>query len=386
MFGISKRQVLFWIALIGAIFYNSYRYPLQINFSGTSPTYSDTPFYLQIGKYIFLLLITLAGFFSIRAPRRSGESKLFFTGVAFIFLVGAARGAAFQQESFFLVGLIPLLACLILLSTRGVKMDLMGRFLGFCILVSLVVNAVQIFLFYTTGRLPALAYEDSLSVRFGSFLDDPNGFAALSFLFIGWLISEFSFRNFLLLVGIIVCVFFTQSATAIVYLGLGCVFLAFSGTGRYRSYALILAVFVCIVAGIYLETHWQDLMELVELKQGSVEVHASLLDVFQNYGAAAFLFGSTEEIFSESWWIYSLRNHGIIFTGIFLFVCLIPVFSAKSQLKNAPSIDQKRFLVAYLVFALYFLIGSANLPFPLIFPINFVYFILGALIVTKRAI
>ena len=38
--------------LVIAFYYLGYRYPLRINSSTTSPTYSDTPGWLQVGKYL----------------------------------------------------------------------------------------------------------------------------------------------------------------------------------------------------------------------------------------------------------------------------------------------------------------------------------------------
>ncbi len=39
------------------LYYYGYRYILRYNDSETSPTYSDTPLVLQIGKYILILLL-----------------------------------------------------------------------------------------------------------------------------------------------------------------------------------------------------------------------------------------------------------------------------------------------------------------------------------------
>lgn len=48
---------IFWWVMVFSLLYSSYRYPLQINFSGTSPNYSDTPEILQMGKYLVLVCL-----------------------------------------------------------------------------------------------------------------------------------------------------------------------------------------------------------------------------------------------------------------------------------------------------------------------------------------
>src|SRR5450759_557644 len=45
-------------------YYLSYRYPLKINNSQTSPTYSDTPTWLQAGKYLFIAVVLAVGVFA----------------------------------------------------------------------------------------------------------------------------------------------------------------------------------------------------------------------------------------------------------------------------------------------------------------------------------
>lgn len=43
------------LGLVLCTVYQSYRYPLQINTVGFSPTYSETPLIWQAGKYVFAL-------------------------------------------------------------------------------------------------------------------------------------------------------------------------------------------------------------------------------------------------------------------------------------------------------------------------------------------
>src|SRR5262249_19564963 len=74
----------------------------------------------------------------------------------------------------------------------------------------------QVALFFGYNRLPGLAFYNTWSVRFGSMLDDPNGFGLLLALFLGTVFeSQIPFK-FVLSLFLLLCLVATQSATAIV--------------------------------------------------------------------------------------------------------------------------------------------------------------------------
>jgi hypothetical protein len=50
-----NKNYAFWLGLVLCTVYQSYRYPLQINTVGFSPTYSETPLIWQAGKYVLAL-------------------------------------------------------------------------------------------------------------------------------------------------------------------------------------------------------------------------------------------------------------------------------------------------------------------------------------------
>lgn len=50
-----NKNYAFWLGLVFCTVYQSYRYPLQINTVGFSPTYSETPLIWQGGKYVLAL-------------------------------------------------------------------------------------------------------------------------------------------------------------------------------------------------------------------------------------------------------------------------------------------------------------------------------------------
>ena len=58
----GKRTKTFFAAVVLYLYYYSYRYVLKVNSTGTSPTYGDTPFFLQFAKYAILLFLVCALF------------------------------------------------------------------------------------------------------------------------------------------------------------------------------------------------------------------------------------------------------------------------------------------------------------------------------------
>src|SRR6266567_1243221 len=165
-----------------AMFYSSYRYPFMINASGTSETYSDTPLSLQLGKYIiFVMIFTVIAINKLIATREIVFKfplkcmlyfYLFITPVIYGLIVSSM---VLVQSGFFVA--IPLV--LHTYPRAKLNYEILAKFMSFCVYLAILVNVIQIVLAITIGRMPALAYKGTILIRFGSFLDDPNGFGIL---------------------------------------------------------------------------------------------------------------------------------------------------------------------------------------------------------------
>ncbi len=195
----AYRTEPFWAVPLGVLatlavcgLYHAYRYPLRINSTATSPTYSDTQTSLQVGKYALLAAIAagVALFALSRFPRaawRPTRRDWILAAVA-VFAFGRAAFGAWRSDSVTaldivgpIVAVVPiaLLAALWFSLRPGAVPRFAGHWLWFAIgllVLNTFVNVVEILVWKTTGRLPALGYEGGL-VRFGGVWDDPNSSA-----------------------------------------------------------------------------------------------------------------------------------------------------------------------------------------------------------------
>lgn len=405
--------------LLGALLaiclcYQGYRYPLQINSSQTSPTYSDTPLWLQAGKWGVIALVTAALMVAImprlrRTIQTAGLARLIALTIEVVMLALAvlpiAHGAADVEPKITLI----LVGVALIITLTPTFDDLTIRiitsvFIGFAV-VCVVAQAAQLALFLAFGRLPALAWANSPSVRFGSLLDDPNGFAILlsALVPVAWIaLRQFPNLRVVLTVALGCCLPLTQSWT-----GLACVPFALLITWaclrgirrdvRQMGAAVLASLLVVGVAAYFARS---TIAELVRLKQGSVKDHAASLDhiavgssptgepravptpstIIGLPGSTAHngvgLAGTAHDPASiwtpgiESGHVNLLVNYGPVFLACYLTLGLIAAFLLLRGRTTLP-LALRAGGAAYLIC---FLTASANLGLDRTFPCNVVYF------------
>ena len=232
---VSKTQRInsnhvFWLGVALCTIYQSYRYPLQINASTTSPTYSDTPWTLSAGKFALALPLIL-----ISGVRWLGNSAkltrpMIVLGVSFLSVYSLLKVYQERDSQFLDISFWMIFSLLLVLAVDTISISAIDKYFRLLLAYSLGTTAIEVFLFLAFGRLPALAYEKSYLVRFGGFLDDPNGFGALLFLLMAWSHQRFKGRTrFLVLASLVVSLLLTQSWTAF-----GFFFLLVGGVARVR--------------------------------------------------------------------------------------------------------------------------------------------------------
>ncbi len=284
--------VLLCLLLVVCLLGQAYRYPFQINSSRTSPTYSDTPAWLQYGKWGLISAIALAlGFLVIRNLRTafSGGSRL--RSVALVLelalvalaLIRIAFSAASVEPWVFLIGAVVALVVTLTADVDGWASGLIGRVIVVYAFVCIAVEIVQVALFLLADRLPALAYADSPSVRFGSVLDDPNGFAVLlaALIPVTWFtLSARPNLRLSVVLALLCCLPLTQSWTGVVgtVVALAMTYLLTRGLQRDLRRAASVVTSMVVVVGVAAFFARSTIAELIRLKQGSVESHAEAFD------------------------------------------------------------------------------------------------------------
>ncbi|SAK48318.1 hypothetical protein AWB75_01122 [Caballeronia catudaia] len=380
-------KFIFWATVVVALLYSSYRYPFQINASGTSPTYTDTPPLLQAGKYLILVMacvvmaLVAGGFYVSRR-------KLGFVALYLAISVYPLIHFMFDKDPKHLTfSIIAMVALFISVSVRRVDLKSVDAFMTFTLYASLIVDVIQVVLFFSVGRLPALAYSDSLSVRFGSFLDDPNGFGALLFLLLGYAYcSPRTMVNRLCLLGVILSIIFTQSLTAIGFLVL--LFIVWGLVNYFKTSLIIVAmaclplIFPFLFEGSRLGTRGLD--AVLTSKQASSDDHFSSFTVDNLADPSVWVLGGDGYSSSESWWVGSFSNYGLIWTVSLLFMFCAFVWRLYVLSRKASSQRFRRLVWSTLLFSIYVVVASLNLPFPAVFPINFIFMLFLCLFMLEK--
>lgn len=371
--------------LLVAFYYLSYRYPLKFNASDTSPTYSDTPALLQLGKYVILGALTVLTLlhlgWRVRAHRVGAVAA---QGIGSVILLVAqfamAKGALGQGLDVIGVGvtfLIPV-ALLTLQPYLRWEPERIGRAISFFAVAAIAFDAYQYMLYRTQGRLPALAYVDSASVRFGSFFDDPNGFACITTLLIPVIWFRWKRRPLIraaLLAAIVWCLTLTQSftGTATVF-GVTAVIVLLANSGRpvkQMAYIITGGIVSIIVLQRVLESRW--FQEILATKQGSIEAHSESLYQAQDIDLIHLSGLSPSGSQTEVGWILSLLNLGAPWTIGIIALGLISFRRLLMLYRTAPTDGTRGVFLGFASFQLMFLVASFNLPLIVVFPINLIF-------------
>lgn len=362
--------------LLICLYYPLYRYPFKIGDEIVSDGYRDTPLILQVGKYIIIGALTavlLCG--ALRRIRTLPVTCMLYVGlIPLLFLPATAHAPTIESGVFWLCG-----AALI---AYPVDSDFAVRSLRFFAWFSFAFVAMQITLFLTVGRLPAVSIEDSIAIRFGGPWDDPNGFSiALSlFLPLGWLTLRGFKRLLFALLGL-AALLVTQSLTGITaFIGAvsaGTLVLALLGFARVRiSSLLLLMILAAAAAGlavIVIASAMQSglIDEYMALKSGSIEGHLTGVDVLRSASIENLIGLQPLNRWGEMGYVNWLVNFGAPYTLVHLGLLVAMAVTAafrRGPLHTAAFI----FLIAYIA-------GLANLPLDCVFPVNMLAIILGTL-------
>lgn len=392
--------LVFVALLVVALYYLAYRYPFQINSSTTSPTYSDTPPLLQLGKYALIAVILVAGLVVVVTRgdarwRRSWrdarqDQRVVMVGMGIVSALLLARGAAVGPLDIVVVSLtlavLPALGLILLaspISPRSIWRTLVW-FAG----VALVVELAQIILFAILGRLPALAYEGSLSVRFGSLWDDPNGFALVVSLLVPLLLLGPGPRwvRYAAVGGLSVSLVLTQSLTgyAAVIVGLGVVMARLTTWTRRRL--LVLAIICATGVTIIVAALTTPIVDaFVASKLGSVLDHLDSFAQFPTFDVATWIgVSGSARTGIESGYVWLIANSGLPITlayvgvGVFAVARLLWRADTGHAYRKAVDAGFAAFIVAYLV-------ANTNLQLVSSFPLDLLYVLGIAVAIFSRA-
>ena len=355
-------------------FYYWYRYVFKYNSTHTSPTYSDTPFLFQIGKYVFsialfvlLIIITLLG-----KERKLSVGK---TECALIcLLIWIFVKSIFQGD--FLVYAKMIVFILPAYFVVYCDIELLRKNLLHCIelvlLYHVIYSIIQFILYFLFGRLPALAYSDSL-IRFGGGWDDPNAFAVFLIIPISYftffiLKNGISIRSITLLIVCIILEIFTFSYSGYISVAILCV-VAFREFLSKKRFWLILFIML-FIAGAVIIKNYANIVQISSWKLESASTHFEAL--MPKYdGIIAAMFGNSKYTASENFYNIILSNYGAFALILYIGIEIKFIKIAYKNYKFSP--DAINFTA--FVFLLGISISQIGIPYMIIFPINYLFYL-----------
>lgn len=399
-----KKKVEIEYLIIGYIWisqlYYSYRYLLKINSTGTSPTYSDTPLFLKIFKYILLAVFMILILINInykdfidKNSRFIGLKKKSPFIIMILFIIFIMIKIIVVKDISILIKILPFLffsLLVIFVRDKEKFVELLINNLKYMLYFHIFYSGIQILAYIFIGRLPALAYAEGL-VRFGGGYDDPNGFGMFLILPTIYLcFKNFIYKNInvkeIILLGIILFLeIITWSFTC-----LGLLVVIYGGTLAYyllfkvksKKIKTIILIIIPIII-MFITFIFKDLLlEVLLAKLGSINAHLneiSIIEQFREYKVIEILFGSFNKYFAlENYMKQFLLNYGLVGVSFLLYIIILLV----KYLKTSMLVKDYKYIVG-IVYVFTYLIGNLNLPFMMVYPVNILFFVIITLIFFK---
>ena len=225
-------------------------------------------------------------------------------------------------------------------------------------------------------RLPALGYENSFAVRFGSVLDDPNGFGQLLALFIGFAYYYYhGWKCILIISTLFLFLLFTQSMTAILSIPISIIiiylFNQFKVINIFKILSFLMLITFLFIIVNYNTNIYDFIKILYMLKQGSIHAHIyGYQQMIDNYTLSTFiginpLYGSSESD------LINILSKGLMIFMLHISLFIITIHECRLVINNHfIQHKEKAMHTGIFLFTVSVLIGSVNLPFTVIFPIN----------------
>jgi len=381
--GISHRYITFLLML--SFYYLAYRYPFRMNSSGTSPTYQDTPFILSMLKYVFFLIILvyyfIKGFISFSLVKFKLSHAIEFIIVLYLFIFPFIGSVLLQrvfllETGIFFLAIIPVY----IFKFKDISIEKLNRYIMFFIYLSVISELIQVVLFVSFDRLPALAYKDSIMVRFGSIWDDPNGFAFMlifSIVFIVYKKLKVPKKCMLVLL-LFIMLLLTQSFT-----GIGTAIGSFIITSwivvffvkdknKSKIYFYPIIITLTSIALVYYVVNTEFFEQLMFLKAESISEHISIINILQRADILQLLGLAPYGLYGESGYINMLLNYGVLYVLLFLYIGILTVIRIVKQITDSNKHEDIAIYYGMLSFIIAFYIGMINLPIDTVFPLNLI--------------
>jgi hypothetical protein len=396
------------IVLAAALFahlYFAYRYPLQINSSVTSPTYSDTPVAFKVTRVAVALGIYALAVFGVlvsRAKKLPGRIVVPLHAGLWLFLLLLTMPlvikygvANIEENSIAVKAVLPIILAAQVLFVANLR-DYSARLRKFVILLPFWYHTawtvVQVGLYLAVGRLPALGYYEGL-VRFGGGWDDPNSFAVWCAASCGIALYEISIAN-----AKWYWVMYWLSAAQLVLAqsfsgGVALLIILFIALLIRPAKSVIWTVAITVVVfGLAAMDKRAEVLTVIELKSDSALSRLSQIESLKQIAGwdfVAIAFGQDRGVaFFENLYIIIVYNYGVV--GLVLSGSVIGGVITKlcmdlRKAKAMPDMETMRNSVYALNFIVAIAVASFGIPSLAVYPINYFAWFLVFLTIGSRS-
>jgi hypothetical protein len=351
----KTKDYLIYGLLLFALIYNFHRYFVIYNIEDLANGEEITPIGWKLGKYLVVSIVLACYYFlsDFDFEITTGQWLIIIFVVFLIvfniigFLLHKKTITDEFEYQFFVVLLLPLLF---------VKKDnllhiapISERFLNVAQYVLIASNLVVMFNYFYFDRMPYHSYKGSVVVRFGSAWDDPNTFGIISSFFVFFAHYK---RKYWLMAVHIINILATFSFTALILCTIMIGYIAVRSDKKFY-WAIGLGI-VAVVAGYLAIVNIEFIEAVLEAKSRSLEGHADTN--FDFY----WLPLQQAMQFHETWQLsFSMNYFPISIVALLAFWAFI-----FRQYFFVPASIQSAWFVLYFA-------TTCFLPFPYMFPINF---------------
>ena len=379
---ISSAMCFYGIVILG-LYYYSYRYIFKWANDITSGSYTNTPMIVQVAKYmICAVMLVIALFFGIDTHIRRDQLKNLVILLAFqwVWSLYIFLNIRDSRTLIMLMGIsITLVMCLV---RPELKFDVLDSIFRIFIIYTFIYELVQIVLYISIGRLPAIAWANAgiMQVRFGGAFDDPLVFSIFCAFLIPYVAHRFrGYRRIFYIGSFLVFLMLTWTLTSIVtLLGVYCMSKVLSVLRKKRVHRQILLVSILFgaVFFVFLLFYGRDfIIALYNAKKGSIQAHLQSSSV-----SDVSVFLTLIRIIPEGKQAESTLTR-MIYTGGLLYLMMFYILGIRSSLKlykyqkyaQKDSKQKNPIILGMFYYQICFMVASLNLPFPYMFLSMLIY-------------
>ena len=368
----QRKNLYFSLMLILFLFYYSYRYILQVNDNITSAyVYTDTPEILKWIKYILFAILLLLSFLNDRKIHLERENWIIKLPMLFLFVQCTIYGIMIRNQPIltFAIMLIPMF--LYPTENQIPKQESTEKILDVFWYYTTIYEFIQIILYYTIERVPALAfphYGSLMAIRYGGAMDDPNGYATVLIFFIFWfLMQKTSVKSMIRLVITLFMLVFTWSGTgylALIVTAILFFLMRIKDKAVIKKYLIFAGIAVILILGcfIYDSQMIPSIFQyIIRGKGGSMEMHFKSWDVSMLDAKTWLGIHPVCLTYGEVGYIRLLEIGGIPSVIAFLIMSVGGLFRMSHRINDIDD-KQKPMLYGALAYMLAFLVSMLNLP------------------------